>query len=308
MAEQQIDVRLYFDRFILSRPFLSGLQALLLDSTPALAELEVEEERVSLSQRHMLHDCIEKTVRRPKSDFYQELSRRIKVSVPERLASTIRIRSRDGSLAILIHLDEFIFIRVAESWYWGNSVLFRIMRPKGSSPLSHWAREIFETACRTLSPAYAHAVHVGEYDKKNMCFDSGVEAIGVDWGRCIPGLYWLNYFGKPFSRVFGTSKILDSLKDEAARIGRDGLQVSLGDDPYSWDTEQYKSKERKALEHLGRQYFFDRAHPERKTVLVDEIALMIESSPAGPFDPSKPSVLRVWVDELPDEHSEGDAS
>ena len=308
MAGKQIDVRFFFDHFVLNREFLGRLQALLQELTPPLEELEIEGERMRLSEPQVLYQRVEKEINRPPSALLQGLQEALGRPASPRTCGRVEIWSLDKSICVLIRIDEFIFNRGAEKWGWGNKLVFQIVRPLAGSSPKDWARNLLEAACRTLKPAYAHAVHVDEYDAKNMCFDRGAEAIVVDWNRSIPGLYWLNYFGQPFSGVFGSSKILASLKDEAARIGRDGVLISLGDDPYSWDSEEYKSRERKVLKILGREYFFDRADPERETVVVDEIARMIESSPAGPFDPSKPSVLRVWLDELPDEQSEGGAS
>ncbi len=308
MTSKQIDIDICFDNCILDRFYLVQLQRILQEMLPGLKELVVEDERITLAATHSLFDCVVEEVRKPGSTFYRELSARIQTDFPKRTVSTLEVQSPDKSVCIVIDIDEFILSRAGSCWNWGNRISCQLEDPPGGIAVQLWAQEFFENACRILMPAYAHAVHVDEYDAKNMCFDRGAEAIVVDWNRSIPGLYWLNYFGQPFSGVFGSSKILASLKDEAARIGRDGVLISLGDDPYSWDSEEYKSRERKVLKILGREYFFDRADPERETVVVDEIARMIESSPAGPFDPSKPSVLRVWLDELPDEHSEGGAS
>ncbi|MEE8584717.1 MAG: hypothetical protein V3T83_07690 [Acidobacteriota bacterium] len=137
-----------------------------------------------------------------------------------------------------------------------------------------------------------------------MCLEGGSCAIGVNWGKAIPGIYWLNYFGSPFVRMFGMKRLLSTPAHQVRRVGEEGVLISLAEDPFSWDSPEYKERERLVLEHLGTQYFFNREEPDRETVISDEIARLIESSPAAEHDPSKPSVLRVYVDDFGEEEPE----
>jgi hypothetical protein len=49
----------------------------------------------------------------------------------------------------------------------------------------------------------------------------------------------------------------------------DGVLVSLGVDPLTWNTPEYASKEQKVRDHLGPELFFSRAEPDRLTVVPD---------------------------------------
>ena len=45
--------------------------------------------------------------------------------------------------------------------------------------------------------------------------------------------------------------------------------IGLADDPRDWDSPEYRQREHEVIDHLGRQYVFDRHNPERLTAAPD---------------------------------------
>ena len=108
-----------------------------------------------------------------------------------------------------------------------------------------------------------------EYDAKNISHEGGgTEAVGVDVSRYLPGLYWLNFFGKPYCELIGLERLLDTPAHEVKGVD-DGVLVRLSKDSREWEREDYREAERKVLNHIGRQYCFSKEEPNQKTVAPD---------------------------------------
>lgn len=129
-----------------------------------------------------------------------------------------------------------------------------------------WARHTFELLVAELPIRYAHVHLQQEFDCKNMILDGGsAEAIGVHLWRSLPGLYWLNYFGAPYVRMIGREKLLSAPAQHVREVGQ-GVLIALADSPDAWDTDDYRQREQRVIEHLGKQFFFSRHDPERQTI------------------------------------------
>lgn len=108
-----------------------------------------------------------------------------------------------------------------------------------------------------------------EFDVKNISrSEGGTEAIGVDLTEALPGLYWLNYFGPPYVKLIGRERLLSAPAFEVAPIGN-GVIVALDASAEAWRSAAYQQREQAVIEHLGKEYFFSRHEPERKTVAPD---------------------------------------
>jgi hypothetical protein len=89
-------------------------------------------------------------------------------------------------------------------------------------------------------------------------------AVGRDFGRALPGLFWLNFFGETYCNLFG----VDRLKKASGHRGESvdgGWLVEVTDDPGARESANYRSLERKVLAQLGEDVFFSKADPERVT-------------------------------------------
>ena len=93
-------------------------------------------------------------------------------------------------------------------------------------------------------------------------------AIGIDVSRHLPGLYWLNFFGQPYRDLLGRERLLAAPGCRTAEID-DGVLLELHEEPRAWHTDEYRQVQERVLDHLGRQHFFDRRHPDRETVAPD---------------------------------------
>ena len=134
---------------------------------------------------------------------------------------------------------------------------------------SAWARRIFEVLAARLPVRYARANIKGEFDAKNLVDDeTGVRAIGVLLAHSLPGLYWLNYFGAPYVDLIGRERLLTEPAYEVKPVG-DGVLLALDASPDAWQTAAYKEREAATIAHLGKQFFFSRSDPERKTIAPD---------------------------------------
>jgi hypothetical protein len=182
----------------------------------------------------------------------------------ERVFGTVEVRGADPSLTVVVDLDERILIRGGQNF--GNSIDFEVRSsPVDGAPAAAWMEETCRKACLTLPVAWARAGTPGEYWAKAMSTTPRIQAIGRDFSRYLPGLFWLNFFGKQYCDLIGEEKLLQCPASSAERLG-DGILVVLYEDPYAWQTNEYQEKERETIDDIGTLYFFSKDHPDRITV------------------------------------------
>jgi hypothetical protein len=173
---------------------------------------------------------------------------------------------RDASLVVVVRVDENLLSQAGDSWTWGNRIVLQVGRSKVegvSAPV--WTRRAFEKLCQGLSPVHGHAEFHEEYDAKNMVHDDGgTRAVGVNVRRHLPGLYWLNFFGRPYCELVGEERILGAPAEEARRVDA-GVLVALDESPANWNSDSYKSVEDRVRSHLGEEFFFSKEQPDRDT-------------------------------------------
>jgi hypothetical protein len=131
--------------------------------------------------------------------------------------------------------------------------------------LTTWAHEFFRALPAALPVRYGLGHLADEFEAKNIERTSGsVRALGVRLSKSLPGLYWLNYFGPPYVRLIGEERLLTTPAPDVRRAG-DGVFLALDTDPANWKLPTYHEKERDAIDHIGREFFFSREQPERET-------------------------------------------
>ena len=131
---------------------------------------------------------------------------------------------------------------------------------KASNPLA----DAFTALCAGLSPAWGCAGHAGEYWAKVMSDQPRIEAVGRDFGRYLPGVFWLNFFGSRCQEFIGLDRLRSAPADRVAPVDG-GTLVGLGADPAGWDTAEYAIAEQRVRDHLGAELFFSKAEPQRRT-------------------------------------------
>lgn len=120
--------------------------------------------------------------------------------------------------------------------------------------------------CQELSPYHGHAEMIEEFDHKNISHEGGgTMAVGVDVSRHLPGLYWLNFFGQAYRDLIGREKLLSAPAYEVREVD-DGVMLALHSDPRAWTTDEFGSRERAILEHLGPEYFFNKDDLSKPTI------------------------------------------
>jgi len=135
--------------------------------------------------------------------------------------------------------------------------------------VSIWARTFFEAVTAQFPIRYANVRLAEEFRAKNMIDDeTGVEAIGVDITDAIPGLYWLNYLGALYLDLIGRERLLSAPAFEVKPVG-DGVLLALDSSAEAWQSDAYRAREQATIEHLGKEFFFSRYEPERKTIAPD---------------------------------------
>jgi hypothetical protein len=104
-----------------------------------------------------------------------------------------------------------------------------------------------------------------EYDKKNIIknvkhADGSIEprkVVGMNWPKCLPGIYWTNYFGKAYLVKGFASHLSETIHSRVARIG-DGIRVQTSDEPRGFEAADAAQIEANVIRELGQTWFFDK--------------------------------------------------
>jgi hypothetical protein len=168
-----------------------------------------------------------------------------------------------------VSVDEMVVSPLGAKQQLGNRIALQVRRPKvGRSPGDTCLREAFEFLCARLSPAWGWAGHAREYWAKVMSDQPRVEAVGRDFGRFLPGVFWVNFFGRRYREPIGNDR-LRSAPAEMVKVIDDGVLIAIAGDPAAWDTPEYAASEQRVRCRLGAELFFSKAEPDRLTVAPD---------------------------------------
>ncbi|MCC6497491.1 MAG: hypothetical protein IT193_14660 [Propionibacteriaceae bacterium] len=190
--------------------------------------------------------------------------------LPGRVHCSEELRGANSSLIINIDIDDFRLKPVGEIWGWGNAISVQVCRARiEGKPSVKWSYNFFKLTCELLSPVHAFANMIDEFHSKNIFqLDGSVQAIGVDRSASLSGLYWLNYLGRPYCELIGRDRLMTAPASKVQEIGA-GVMISLDADPRSWNTPEYQMREQQVIDHIGRQFVFDRYDPTKRTVAPD---------------------------------------
>lgn len=162
---------------------------------------------------------------------------------------------------LMVYLDFDTKPRLLESNAVGAQLYSRSFEGRRTES---WTRSSLELIATNLPIDYGRACLKDEFEAKNMDYSRGSKAIGVDLSRSLPGLYWLNYFGPLLCDFIGRDKLITAPAYEARRIGK-GVLIALGQEPEHWHTAEYQRREKAVETHLGKEFFFSREDPKRRT-------------------------------------------
>lgn len=272
-AERDLNAELVFDRFI-GGDDLDVLQSLLADLAPRwssklrLMRSPKDQQPINVGDSRALRSVVTAAAGE-RGATYRALVERHGPPPHERLAGSAELRGAGPELVVVVSLDEMVVSPLGARKQLGNSVALQVRRPKiERRDADAWLFDTFESLCSALSPAWASAGHAAEYWTKVMSDGPRVEAVGRDFGRFLPGMFWLNFFGRRYCELLGSERLASS---PAARVVAvdDGVLIGLAADPLTWNTPDYAADEQKVRDHLGVELFFSKAEPERLTVVPD---------------------------------------
>lgn len=170
------------------------------------------------------------------------------------------IKSRIPGMELYLNHDDAVLLRMlsGEVMFKNYFVLAVSQKKIFGYPKHGWIREFFAATCANPDMWYAHAEMDEHYTALNMDLSHGMRAVGLDAGKALPGLYWLNYFGPPYSEMIGRDRLLSAPATIARACGL-GVLLQISDGPEGWDSDGYRAQESAVLDWIGREFFFNKA-------------------------------------------------
>jgi hypothetical protein len=273
-GETDLDGELVFDRYLGAGDALDVLQDALVALAPRWAsKLRIwrgpgDQRSVDAGGQGALSAAIMGAASE-RGSMYRSLVDRHGVPPFERLAGSVELRGSGPELVVVVSVDPMVVSPLGAKRQLGNRIALQVRRPKvGRSPGVTWLSEAFEFLCDRLSPAWGSAGHAREYWAKVMSDSPRVEAVGRDFGRFLPGVFWLNFFGRRYRELIGDDRLRSAPAERVAVID-DGVLIVVAGDPAAWDTPEYAVSEQRVRAHVGTELFFSKAEPDRLTVVPD---------------------------------------
>jgi hypothetical protein len=96
-------------------------------------------------------------------------------------------------------------------------------------------------------------------------------SIRTDYGReVLPGVYWVTYFGPGAKRIVAERNLERLEADKVERLGA-GYLVRAYPSVTAAGTEVARHAERKIMEQLGEEHFFDKSQVDIESLKTDEV-------------------------------------
>lgn len=269
-----LDIKIYPGQFLLTGTALDHVQSLIRENAPEWSEnlhvwrYRAEKTPVNVYKEDGLREAIRSRASE-RGPLYHQLESRYGAGSP-RFFGSAELRGTDDSITLIVAVDEDVLRQAGDKVVWGNWITFQVREPKVDGvDAVVWGSKMFEELCAAVSPFYGHAHMSDEYEAKNISHEGGgTEAIGVDISRHLPGLYWANFFGRPYVELIGRDRLLRSPAEYVREVDA-GVLIRLGPDPRGWQIQEYRATEQLVRQHIGLEYFFSRDEPNRKTTSPD---------------------------------------
>lgn len=229
--------------------------------------LVAEEAKIDLQRTGALSELAERQMAR-EWEMDREFSRMLEAEPSGQAQSaTLELWSSDRKLDLVLSMHPAIFNVIAGELKCWNSLS---ISHSGSDVT--WVEPLLHDLLVIVPALHAYCATRPEYDAYNIV---GGRGGGVDYGRHLPGLYWMNFFGRPYVELIGRGRLLSA--PCSAQPVADGVLVRIGDTPQAWQSGEYKAIRTAVLEHIGAQYFFDRERPNAETVAPEWPTDMIDA-------------------------------
>ena len=269
-----LGAELVFDRFLGLADDLDALQALLGSLAPTWCSRLREwngprdQRPVDIGRDGALKAAVLAAAGR-RGPTYAALVERHGAPPYERVTGSAELRGAGPELVVVVSIDEMVLSPLGPAKALGNHVALQVRRPGiEGQPGGQWLREAFEALSAELAPAWGYACHPDEYWAKVMSDAPSIRAVGRDFSRSLPGLFWLNFFGRRLRDSVGEDRLLSTPAHRVAAVDA-GVAVELAADARSWSTPEYAGREALVREHLGADLFFSKAEPDRRAAMPD---------------------------------------
>lgn len=273
-GKDDLNGELVFNRFLGHGDQLDTLQEVLVDAAPRWCRRlrlwrDVRDQvPIDLSDPHALANAV-LTEAGERGETYRTLVETYGRGPYERFFGAAELRGAGPELTVVVDVDEWVVSPLGTTRQLGNSIALQVRRSRVEGKAgSRWLEETVRALCDRLSPAWGVVCQEAEYWAKAMSDGPTIEAVGRDFGRHLPGVFWLNFFGRPYRQLLGD----DRLRQTPARrvqVIDDGVLVRIGDEPGDWVTPDYAAVERQVRDHLGPELFFSKSEPDRVGVVPD---------------------------------------
>lgn len=177
---------------------------------------------------------------------------------------TAELRGAGPELTLVVSVDTHILTRSAGRGLPGNDIEVQVRSSKVAGKAAEkWVPDLFRDACARLSPAWAAAYESSEYAAKVMSQGAMIRAVGRDFLRSLPGIFWLNFFGSRYVEFIGRQRLLSA----PARVEEvdGGVLVALDEHPADWTSTQRQQIEEAVRGAIGNDLFYSQDAPDRLT-------------------------------------------
>lgn len=260
--EDGLDLELVFDKFLGDTVVLDDLQVLLTTYAPTWAKgiriwVERGDQRpIKISEPHSLYRAVMHTAAE-RGPTYETMVAKYGAG-DERVLGSAELRGKTDGLIVVVHIDQKPLARIAGRLLLPNSIALQLRRPRVEGRAARdWAFDMLRDACAVMSPVWASGHSSSEYMAKVM---SNGFALGRDFSKFLPGLFWLNFFGAPYVAAIG-AQTLEKVPAHSNDGIDDGFMIQLHSDPSAWPTPEYRAAEERALRAIGTIFFFSKASP-----------------------------------------------
>lgn len=162
--------------------------------------------------------------------------------------------------------------------YYHSAWTLRVANHSGLNEHVDLAMSAFREALSVADAEYGYAADIEDFQNQHFrIFREGSSVveqyIGDDPEDGLPGLYWLNYFGRPYFNFFGREK-LDQTAHFASTsfVKNSAAFLQFGSTPEESRSANTKRNQQQTIELLGSSAFFDLRHPDRPLSKPPEIA------------------------------------
>jgi hypothetical protein len=268
--QESLQIRLHPSRSLLSKGALTEVERILHNILPRWslklrARIGVgSREWFDASKPGELADAVRQVIQPGRT--YKALVKRYGPGEYDREIGHATLTGDYSGVYVFLNLDEWLFVPQQDRQLFGNNISIWVERKEvEGTPAAQWMTEAFAGLCESMDFMYGFAYCNGEYYSKNMDTTQGFVAVGQDPSRYLPGLYWINFFGKPYVRLIGKKRLMATPGAVIKKLPT-GVLVQFGTDPLTWRTNKYGSTIEEAIDHIGRRYFFDRLAIKRQTI------------------------------------------